>query len=180
MPIIVIGASVMLILALVGIAAIGRYVGVNALVTDANAGWSTLRAMLVIGAVNGGLLLMMQGWSYTSLLMALAQGRFAGLAWQAVIAVVLVVGAVAGAIIGKTFRFEFGSRRQWSKTLCGGALMGIGASLVPGGNDRMLLVGFPMLLPNLMLAYAVMMVVLIVMVMLASRKSAIANQSPLS
>lgn len=159
---IAIDAPMMLILAVVAIAIIGRYVSANTPSTDFNAGWSTLRAMLVIGAVNGSLLLLMQGWSYTSLLMAFAEGQFAGLAWQKVIVIVLMVGAVAGAIVGKTFKLDLGNRRGWLKTLIGGALMGVGATLVPGGNDRMLMLGFPMLLPNLMLAYVAMMIVLVI------------------
>ena len=34
--------------------------------------------------------------------------------------------------------------------------MGTGAVLVPGGNDAMLLVGVPLLLPNLLAAYVAM------------------------
>jgi uncharacterized protein len=169
LPIIAVNASTMLILAIFGIIGIGRHISARAGLADSTAGWSALRAMLIIGAVNGALLILMQGWSYTSLLMALAQGHLTGLGWPVVIAIVMVVGAVAGAIIGQTFRFDVGSQWQWVKTLCGGVLMGCGAGLVPGGNDRMLMLGFPLLLPNLILAYAAMMSLLIVTVALERR-----------
>jgi toxin CptA len=34
--------------------------------------------------------------------------------------------------------------------------MALGATLVPGGNDVMLMIGLPLLLPNFTLAYVVM------------------------
>ena len=39
--------------------------------------------------------------------------------------------------------------------------MGVGVILIPGGNDTMLLVGLPLLLPHLMLGYAIMYATLI-------------------
>ena len=52
------------------------------------------------------------------------------------------------------------------------AIMRVGAVLVPGGNDAMLLVGLPLLLPNLLAAYASMSLTLIALVLIGTRAAA--------
>jgi hypothetical protein len=52
------------------------------------------------------------------------------------------------------FHLRLGNARQWARAGGGGLLMGDGATLVPGGNDAMLFTGVPLLLPNLLIAYA--------------------------
>ena len=119
--------------------------------------------MAVIGLGNGVLLVLARSWPYTSLLMTLARGGHAGLAPGAAMAVVFVLGAYAGGVL-RGFRLRVGSLRDWLRALAGGTVMGIGAVLVPGGNDAMLLVGVPLLLPNLLAAYVAMSVVLVALV----------------
>jgi uncharacterized protein len=121
-----------------------------------SASWPPLAAMIIIGLVNGVLLVIAAGWPYTNLLMDLARSSGMTLAWRSAMAATFVLGAVAGAVVGEQFRAERGTARRWARGLFGGALMGVGATLVPGGNDTMLLVGLPLLLPNLVVAYAAM------------------------
>ena len=135
-------------------------------------GWSPLTSMAVIGLVNGVLLMVAAGWPYTSLLMDLARAPGMGLAWRGLLAAIFVAGALAAALANGTFQSNPGSPRHWLRHVGGGMLMGIGATLVPGGNDTMLLVGLPLLLPNLVLAYAAMMVVLCILVAARRRRSA--------
>ena len=119
-------------------------------------GWPPLLAMAVIGLVNGLLLVLAAGWPYTNLLMALAVSGGMALTWRALMAVIFLAGALAGALANGAFRPALGPATLWSRSLGGGMLMGVGAILVPGGNDTMLLVGLPLLLPNLVAAYAAM------------------------
>jgi uncharacterized membrane protein YedE/YeeE len=133
--------------------------------------WTPLQAMAVIGLGNGLLLVLARSWPYTSLLMQLARGGHDGLAPGAAMAVVFVLGAVAGGMV-RGFRLQPGSSRAWLRALAGGAVMGTGAVLVPGGNDAMLLVGVPLLLPNLLAAYASMSLVLLALVALRVRVTA--------
>jgi hypothetical protein len=78
------------------------------------------------------------------------------LARRALMALMFLAGAVAGGVAGGDFRLAPGRALIWLRSGAGGALMAAGAALVPGGNDAMLLVGLPLLLPNLIAAYAAM------------------------
>lgn len=167
-PLLMLDAPAMLMCALLAIAVTGAVCATGR--DQANAGWSTPKAMIVIGLVNGTLLLLAQGWSYTSLLMNIARGHVEAPFWHGLIVAALVIGAIAGALSGGTFHMRPGNIRQWAVTLSGGALMGLGASLVPGGNDRMLMQGVPMLLPNLVAAYCVMMLTLVGMIIVVGKR----------
>lgn len=127
-------------------------------------GWSPLRSMGLIGLVNGTLLVIAAGWPYTNLLMDLATATGMEIVWRALMALVFIAGSLTGAFIAGTFLFDAGTLSLWGRTLAGGMLMGIGATLVPGGNDTMLLVGMPLLLPNFILAYAAMIAVLLLVI----------------
>ena len=124
-------------------------------------GWSPFAAMGVIGLVNGVLLVIAAGWPYTNLLMDLAAAAGMELAWRSALAGIFIAGAVAGALAGGGFEPALGNWRFWLRCLAGGVVMGMGASLVPGGNDTMLLVGLPLLLPSFALAYAAMTLALL-------------------
>ncbi|MOA56773.1 hypothetical protein D3C78_1808250 [compost metagenome] len=53
------------------------------------------------------------------------------------------------------------------KCFCGGVLMALGSSLVPGGNDSLILFGMPLLWPNAWLAFACMCLVVVLTLWLA-------------
>lgn len=124
-------------------------------------GWSPLRSMGLIGVINGTLLVIAAGWPYTNLLMDLATSTGMDIVWRGLMALVFIIGSLSGALLSGTFRVEAGAPGLWARALAGGMLMGIGATLVPGGNDTMLLVGMPLLLLNFALAYAAMIAVLL-------------------
>ena len=127
-------------------------------------GWSPLRAMGLIGLVNGTLLVIAAGWPYTNLLMDLATASGMEIVWRSLMALVFIAGSLTGALVAGAFRFERGAPALWGRTLAGGMLMGVGATLVPGGNDTMLLVGMPLLLPSFALAYIAMFAVLLLVI----------------
>lgn len=130
-------------------------------------GWPPAAAMALIGAVNAVLLLLAARWPYTSLLMDLARMAGGDLVRRALMALCFLAGAVAGAVAARDFRLVPGRASLWLRSAAGGALMAAGAALAPGGNDTMLLVGLPLLLPNLVAAYAAMAGTLILIEYLA-------------
>lgn len=125
-------------------------------------GWSPLVAMTLIGAASGVLFALDQRWVYTSRIAELAYGEmfftFGKLAGPAA----LIAGMTIAAVRGGMFQFRLGTIREWAAAAGGGLLMGLGATLVPGGNDAMLFTGIPLLLPNLLVAYAAFVVTLFV------------------
>ena len=131
--------------------------------------WTPLWAMALIGVVNGALLLLAQRWPYTSLLLDIAGAGPMDVPRRTIMTLVFVGGAIAGAVSSRSFVLDAGKGWQWLRAAGGGALMGFGATLVPGGNDAMLLTGLPLLLPNLILAYLAMMTTLILTVRLTRR-----------
>lgn len=122
--------------------------------------WSIPKAMIVIGVVNGLLVWLARDWSYTTLFRHVARGE-AGTSFGGLVLLVLVGGAIAGGLVSGQLVWRVGAARDWVLAGAGGLLMGIGVVLVPGGNDTMLLVGLPLLLPNLIAGYAVMYATLI-------------------
>lgn len=101
--------------------------------------------------------------------MQIARGAHDVLGPHALLAIAFVLGAVAGAVALGQFHLSLGSVRDWLRALGGGTIMGIGTVLVPGGNDAMLLVGVPLLLPNLLAAYVAMSLMLVVIVVIRAR-----------
>lgn len=122
-------------------------------------GWSPLAAMSLVGAASGILFALDRHWVYTGRIADIAYGRM--IAPGAMIGLaVLVTGMVVAAIANGSFRIERGSLQSWMRAVLGGLLMGVGATLVPGGNDAMLFTGVPLLLPNLLTGYAAFIVTL--------------------
>ncbi|MDG2005622.1 MAG: YeeE/YedE thiosulfate transporter family protein [Novosphingobium sp.] len=116
-------------------------------------GWQESYAALVIGLASGLLLLLAGAWAYSDALTRLASGG--GLVRQDVaLFAALLVGALAG---GGALR----PRVRWQARvalgcLVGGALMGFGAAMVPGGNDKLILFGLPLLRPYAWIGIAAM------------------------
>ena len=84
----------------------------------------------------------------------------------------LVAGTVTAGIVSRQLVWRIGLPREWLLAVSGGLLMGIGVVLVPGGNDTMLLVGLPLLLPQLIAGYAVVYATLIAIAWFTPDRSA--------
>lgn len=123
-------------------------------------GWSPLLAMTLIGTASGTLFALDQQWVYTSRIAEVAYGEVAFTVGTVAGPVALIAGMVIAAAGGGMFRLQWGTIGQWAAAAGGGLLMGLGATLVPGGNDTMLFTGIPLLLPNLLAAYAAFFVTL--------------------
>lgn len=158
------------ILAVVAGSYIYQRIGLN----PPRGGWSPLIAMSLVGAASGLLYALDRHWVYTSRIAEIAYGRM--IAPGTILGLlVLVAGMVTAAVVGGTFRIQRGSLRNWTRAALGGLLMGVGATLVPGGNDAMLFTGVPLLLPNLLVGYAAFVATLFVGLLLRSKALEDAN-----
>ncbi len=128
--------------------------------------WSPLHAMFIIGLASGVLLLLARGWPYTGVLIRLAEGQML-MNGATLLLALFVTGAATAAVASRSFALVTGNSVAWAKSLGGGVLMGMAAALLPGGNDTMLLVGLPLLLPHLVAAYVVMLLAIAVLTLAA-------------
>lgn len=122
-----------------------------------------LSVSAVLMGLAAGLLYATQGpWSYTNylrseVLTSLDQAPGPSM-WHGVLALGLLGGMVASALQ----RGSFGWRRPryaagWLRHVGGGALMGSGASMVPGGNDTLLLGSLPTMTASAWITYLAML-----------------------
>ncbi len=118
--------------------------------------WHPHQATTVIGIAFSLLLILVGPWAYTSALLALAQGRHGGLVLKLALFAVLLVGAIIGGWNAGSLRLRLPPLAMALRCLAGGALMGLGSLLVPGGNDELVLLGLPLLQPYAALAAAAM------------------------
>jgi hypothetical protein len=114
----------------------------------------------------GGLLYATQGaWSYTSHLRTSvlhAVGNIGAPAapspWHTVLVVALIAGMAASALQRGSLAWRSPERGStWFRHAAGGVLMGMGAAMVPGGNDTILLNQLPTLTLQAAAAYLSML-----------------------
>ena len=118
--------------------------------------WPPALAVALIALANVGLLLIVFSWPYTSLLADIASGRDAEIFGRAILALALFAGAISGAASAGMYRFRPPGMGDIVRHFGGGALMGAGAAMIPGGNDSLVLVGLPLLQPSAGAAYIAM------------------------
>jgi hypothetical protein len=113
---------------------------------------------LLAGVLAGLVYARQPGWSYGALLQSLLQGRPGLMHWRDNLpAVTLFAGAVAGALVAGRLHWRRPGLVRALRCLVGGTAMGVGAALVPGGNDTLLLWAIPGLTVRGTLAYATML-----------------------
>ena len=122
-------------------------------------------ALLIIG-VGGGLLYAVAGkWTYMSIIshraaaLVVHDGSSLGMA-ATLSALAALAGAVFAALRAGHFRLMSPRPLPAAMKLLGGAAMGFGAAIIPGGNDVMLLYGVPSAAGHAIAAYAAMMAAL--------------------
>ena len=72
--------------------------------------------------------------------------------------VAVMIGIWISALHRDAFRLRAPGLAGWLRHFGGGLLMGAGATLVPGGNDVLIMQAIPALLPNAVLAYGALLV----------------------
>ncbi|MBB6125179.1 YeeE/YedE thiosulfate transporter family protein [Sphingobium subterraneum] len=118
--------------------------------------WAPHQATSIIGLTFVVMLLTVGAWTYPEALAQLARGMTMNSAMRLILFAALLAGAVWG---GRQLR---GDRKgNWSfkagtQCFAGGALMGAGSLLIPGGNDNLILMGLPLLQPYAWVALTAM------------------------
>lgn len=118
--------------------------------------WHPHRATLLIAITFVTTLMSAGYWAYTDALAALARSMDAMLTLRTAMVAALLAGAIAGGAIAGKLRRERPRASAVARCIAGGALMGMGAALVPGSNDGLILLGLPALLPHAWVAVTVM------------------------
>ncbi|HTI31069.1 MAG TPA: YeeE/YedE thiosulfate transporter family protein [Sphingomonas sp.] len=132
--------------------------------------WSLTTAMIVLGLAGGALYAIAPGWTWSDAIrrnlpyaMAMGDGG-AGTA----LAIATVAGSVQAAILDRRFRPRRPLLADLVRSFAGGWIMAVGATMVPGGNDSLLLAAIPSGSISGVLAYAVMTVT--IALLLAARR----------
>ena len=122
--------------------------------------WSSHHATSLIGITFVLMMLTVGAWAYTDLLADLARGMAGKPTARLILFAALFAGAVAGGWTAGRLRHEPPTFPAMVRCLVGGILMGWGSALIPGGNDGLILVGMPLLMPYAWIAFATMCVVI--------------------
>ncbi len=99
-------------------------------------------------------------WTWLSVIQEMQIGAPIQYAAVGCVAAVLV-GALLTALARGAYRFIRPDPRRMAREAAGGGLMALGAILIPGGNDALLVLGIPSGSPNAIGGYAVMFVVML-------------------
>jgi hypothetical protein len=111
--------------------------------------------------IAGGVLYAVQGsWTYTNFLrveVASAFGREAARQWQWLLLLALLGGMVLSAVQRRSLAVRTPSASTAMRHAGAGCLMGVGAAMLPGGNDTLLLSAIPALTLQAAAAYAALL-----------------------
>lgn len=108
-------------------------------------------AAALMGIAAGALYPLQGAWTYTSFLRSEVSAWFDAAPAPSVFHAMLVASLVAGMLLSarqrKAFKLRAAPAAVFLRSALGGALMGIGVTLIPGGNDTLLLAAIPALWP---------------------------------
>lgn len=118
--------------------------------------WSPHHATAVIGITFVIMLLTVGAWAYTDVLAEIAHGMASMVGSRFILLLALFAGALLGGWTAGLLSWHGPSVADLIRCLIGGMLVGGGSSLIPGGNDGLILIGLPLLLPYAWLAFTAM------------------------
>jgi uncharacterized protein len=134
--------------------------------------WPLAVAMAILGAGGALLYVVQPGWSYAdavkrsvSPLMAMMASGWGG----AIAALLTAAGAIVSAVRLRAFKPGWPTVAGVARSLGGGILMAVGATMVPGGNDTLLLASVPAGSVSGAIAYTVMTLVVVVTIALGNQ-----------
>jgi len=117
-------------------------------------------AAMLIGLANGGLYLIYGAWGYTGTLHQTAEaalfGRDQPSPQRWFLFAAMLLGMVLSTWQRGSLRVDWRPQFAWARNFVGGLLMGLGAALIPGGNDALVLYGIPSLSPHAIPSYLAM------------------------
>jgi uncharacterized membrane protein YedE/YeeE len=76
--------------------------------------------------------------------------------WILLLAV--LTGMLASTLQRGSFRLDWRPQLSWLRNIFGGALMGLGTAMLPGGNDALILYGIPSFSPHALPAYVALII----------------------
>jgi hypothetical protein len=104
-------------------------------------------AALLLGVANGILFALFGSWTYTrtarSAVNHVVMGRPGPELLYWLLFAAVLAGVVLSSLTNKGFVLDGRIRLNWLLNLLGGILMGVGATLIPGGNDALILHAIP-------------------------------------
>lgn len=130
--------------------------------------WPLRRAMVVLGLCGALLFSLTPGWTYADALRrsVAAGGRMQMLGAGVVIAAfAALAGALVSGIRSRAFRYQAPTLATVARSIGGGAIMAVGATFVPGGNDALLLASVPAATIGGVAAFVVMSITVLLIVM---------------
>jgi len=118
-------------------------------------------AAAILGISNGILFTLVGPWMYTNTIIqsivnlllpnSIYYQEMSILLWLLLVA--LLAGIIGSSMLKKEFQLLVRPNKKWLNYFFGGILMGVGAALIPGGNDALLLNYMPSLSPHAFPAY---------------------------
>ena len=120
-------------------------------------GWAFGASMIGLGITGGLLYALSPAWTIADLIQ---RGLPLRMSPTGEVALVAVIASVAGAVTASfrqgRLRFQRPTATGIVRSICGGAMMGVGIGLIPGGNDALILAAVPTISPGGIIAYLAM------------------------
>lgn len=138
---------------------------------------STMLALIVVGIAGGTVYACNPDWSYSSgLYKVFANGARMQTLLEESGAIAVLAGVAISAKFSRRFNLRLPSTGPVVAKLSGGLLMGLGALLIPGGNDTLMLWAIPGLTIYGLVAYGVMIAT--IAALLASHRALVVSKTP--
>jgi uncharacterized protein len=144
--------------------------------------WSGRVAMTVLGVAGALLFAAAPGWTLADAVRIAAphgaMPMMAATTLGLLMFALLCAGAVASGVRRRSFAFQPPRLVAFVRSLAGGAVMAVGASLIPGGNDSLLLAALPGATVAGFAAYGVMTAIVFALLLARRRLSRPASAPP--
>jgi hypothetical protein len=117
---------------------------------------------MLMGLASALIFLLIGTSGYSSTFELVIEALFGTRPWPSTARWLVLVAVLAGMLVSTlqrgTFSLDLTPRGDWLRSFFGGAIMGVGVALTPGGNDSLVLYGVPTLSPHALPAYLAMAV----------------------
>jgi hypothetical protein len=114
-------------------------------------------AAMLIGLCAGTIFLLFGSPGYTTTFQQVIEGYLGTRDWPQhgrwIVLGAVLFGMLSSTWQRRSFRIDWRPRWSWLRNILGGALMGFGTALLPGGNDALVLYGIPGFSPHAIPAY---------------------------
>lgn len=115
-------------------------------------------AAMLIGLASSTIFILIGSPGYSATLQNVIEGVIGTRAWPSTARWVLLLAVLSGMALSTvqrgSFKLDWRPRAAWLRNIGGGALMGLGTAMLPGGNDALILYGIPSFSPHALPSYA--------------------------